>query len=387
MKSILTLLLCSVLTTSCSASENKVEHEQKTINKKELQKLPLKDIVVNHIPNFYLGIANHAKLFGQLSTEIMDREFNYVTPSNDFKQSYIHPTLKRWRWEFSDAWVDYAEEKDLKIRIHGPISPQTSPWAREDNRTKAEMAQMLDEYMTALSIKYNNAKPVLWMDVVNETIVPKPIKDPMGDKEPGDWFGPREGTDKWENPWTILGYDEESDLRVPLYIDKAFEISNQHAPNLKQIINQHGNLEKIVWEKMKLLVNYLREDKDRRVDGLGWQAHIDLGWEKIPGNLERLDAIIKWCHANSLEFHITEMNVWNKDLGTNKEDLQAETYVAVLKVLLNNTETGVVGLNFWNVRDEDTANKEWRGCLWDDSGRARPAYDKIKETLVNHIIK
>lgn len=50
---------------------------------------------------------------------------------------------------------------------------------------------------------------------------------------PGDWFGPREGTDKWENPWTILGYDEESELRVPLYIDKAFEIANKYAPDHK----------------------------------------------------------------------------------------------------------------------------------------------------------
>ena len=376
-----------MLTTSCVAKTDHTETKEKLLSKEELLLLPLKDIVTAYYPNFYLGIANHAKLFGELSMDIMDREFNYVTPSNDFKQSYIHPTPKWWRWEHSNAWIQYAKDNDLKIRIHGPISPQTSPWAREDNRTKEELSVMLDEYLIALSTKYNKEKVVLWMDVVNETIVPKPIKDPRGNQEPGEWFGPREGTDKWENPWTILGFDTEHELGVPYYIDRAFEISNQYAPNIKQIINQHGDFEAIVWDKMKSLVNYLREIKERRIDGLGWQAHIDLGWEKIPGNLERLDSFIKWCHQNGLEFHITEMNVWNKELGKNKETEQAETYTAVLKILLDNVENGIVGLNFWNVRDEDTANSDWRGCLWDNSGKARLAYHKIKETLIENIIK
>lgn len=383
------VLFFSLLTFACSANispKDIVEDNAKLVNKEELMKLPLKDIVKKHYDKkFYLGTANHAKLFGQLSMDIMDREFSYVTPSNDFKQSYIHPTFDRWRWENSDEWINYAKKNDLVVRIHGPISPQTSPWARADNRTKEEMSKMLDEYMIALCNKYGNESRVLWLDVVNETIVPKPIKDPLGNQEPGDWFGPREGTDKWENPWTILGFDESSKLRVPIYIDRAFELSNTYAPNVKQIINQHGNFEEVVWEKMKDLVHYLQNDKGRKIDGLGWQAHIDMGWEKIPGNLERLDAIIKWCHKNDLEFHVTEMNVWNKELGTNKEKEQAETYVAVLEVLLKNSQFGVTGLNFWNVRDEDTPNQEWKGCLWNNEGQARLAYDEIKKTLINNI--
>lgn len=383
------VLSFSLFTFACSAntlSKDMDDDNAKIVNKEELMKLPLKDIVKTYYDKkFYLGTANHAKLFGQLSTEIMDREFNYVTPSNDFKQSYIHPTFDRWRWENSDAWIQHANKNDLVIRIHGPISPQTSPWAREDDRTKEEMSKMLDEYMIALCNKYGKEPSVLWLDVVNETIVPKPIKDALGNQEPGEWFGPREGTDKWENPWTILGFDESSDLKVPIYIDRAFELANTHAPSVKQIINQHGNFEEVVWEKMKELVHYLRVDKGRKVDGLGWQAHIDMGWEKIPGNLERLDAVIKWCHKNNLEFHVTEMNVWNKELGVNKEKEQAETYTAVLDVLLKNSKFGVTGLNFWNIRDEDTPNQEWKGCLWDNEGRARLAYDEIKKTLINNI--
>lgn len=369
----------------------------------QLMKLPLRTLIKElRITNFYLGTANHAKLLGALSTQIADREFDYITPSNDFKQSYIHPVFDRWRWEMPDAYVAHAASQGQVLRIHGPISPQCSPWAREDNRTAAELSRMLDEYMTALCLRYNGSSNILWMDVVNETICPEVVKgggEGFADMRPGDWFSPRKGTDKWENPWTIIGADEASELKVPLYIDRAFELANLHAPRLKQIINQHGRFEAVVWEKMKKLVHYLRTEKGRRVDGLGWQAHIDTGWEKTPGNLERLDAMIKWCHANNLEFHITEMNVWMKPAGdpamrtqtksrtlvAPTEATQADTFGAVLGVLLQNRKSGVVGLNFWNVRDEDTANPTWQGTLWRNDGSPRPAYVRIKQELIHHV--
>lgn len=375
---------------SCSDPINGQESPARPDSEMEgMMQLPIREIVDTYYNgNFYIGTANHARLLGQLSSTIAEREFSYITPSNDFKQSYIHPTFDRWRWEYPDLYVQQAKKQKQVLRIHGPISPQCSPWIREDHRTSEELSKMLDEFMTALCLRYGNAENVIWMDVVNETICPEKVKgggEGFTDCEPGDWFSPRKGTDKWENPWTLMGYDEKSELRVPLYIDRAFEIANQYAPNLKQIINQHGQFEEIVWGKMKRLVGYLRDVKHRRVDGLGWQAHIDTGWEKEPGNLERLDRFIKWCHANDLEFHVTEMNVWMKDPNKIDEDAQAETFSAVLNVLLSNRKSGVVGLNFWNVRDEDTANPDWAGTLWDNNGNPRKAYFRIKEVLINHI--
>lgn len=383
------VILSFLLFTSCKSSspqipEDNNNDDEEIVVDEELLELPIRDIVSKLYPeNVYVGVANKADLIGELSTEIADREFSYVTPANDFKQSYVVADLnKKPRWEKPDKYLAHAQEVGQVLRIHGPISPQCSPWAREDNRTKDEMSRMLNLYMQALCQRYNGKEGVLWMDVVNETICPENVKGgkKYPDMIPGDWFGPRDGTDKWENPWTILGYDEESELKVPLYIDMAFEIANKYAPNIKQIINQHGRFEEVVWEKMKELVNYLREEKGRRVDGLGWQAHIDMGWEKEEGNLERLDAFIKWCHANDLEFHVTEMNVWMKDVVD--EDAQADTFGKVLEVLLKNRETGVVGINYWNVRDEDTSNAEWQGTIWRNDGTPRKAYERIKKELI-----
>lgn len=359
---------------------------EKVLNKEALMKLSYREIVEKYYAGcFYLGIANHTKLIGELSTQIADREFGYITPANDFKQSYIHPTFNTWRWEQPDTYLEHAKAQDQLIRVHGPISPQCSKWVREDGRTPKELKRMLEEYMTKLCLRYGNQPNVRWMDVVNETIAKENMNDPVfGPQKRGEWFSARQGNDKWENPWTIIGYDEESEIRVPLYIDMAFKISNRYAPNLKQIINQHGNFEEEVWMRMKKLVEYLR-GKGRRVDGIGWQAHIDTGWEKQPGNLERLDKFISWCHENKLEFHITEMNVWIKDRDTLREAAQAETFARVIDTVLKHRKEGVVGVSFWNVRDEDTANPDWMGCLWRNDGMERPAYNRIKEVLIENI--
>lgn len=386
--SLLILFATLLNVNACKAAEEVILSTQEIPDKEALKNMPLREIVkLHYTENFYLGIANHAKLIGQLSTEIANREFAYIVPANDFKQSYIHPDFSRWRWENPDAYLSHARDNGQLIRVHGPISPQCSPWARNDDRTPEEMSRMLDEFMTALCMRYGNEKHVVWMDVVNETICPENVKGGVGfdDRKPGDWFGPRQGTDKWENPWTILGYDEQSAIKTPRYIDRAFELANQYAPNIKQIINQHGQFEDVVWQKMRKLVNYLRNEKGRRVDGLGWQAHVEMGWEKQPGNVERLDAMIKWCHANNLEFHITEMNVWMKDPATADEKAQAETFAAIFKTVLQNRKSGIVGVSFWNVRDEDTSNATWQGNLWRNDGSPRPAYQRIKQILIDNI--
>lgn len=334
----------------------------------------------------YIGASGHQKNFGTLSDSILNKEFGYITPINDFKQSYIHPMFNKWKWERSDAWIQSAIKNNQLIRIHGPISPQCSPWTREDNRTAAELSKMLDEFFIALCSRYNKDKSVEWIDVVNETIAVKDIKDPLGNVREGDWFAPRKGNDKWENPWTIIGFDEKSDLKVPLYISRAFEIANQYASGKKFLINQHGAFEEKVWEKMKLLVSYLR-NKGYKVDAIGWQAHVDTGWEKIPGNMERLSSFIDWCHANKLEFHITEYNVWLKTPADGSEKDQANTTEAIFRILHSKRNSGVTGFNVWGVIDSDTANPDWNGALWRNDGTHKESVDRIKHVLLETIKK
>ena len=178
---------------------------------------PLREIVAKNFPagNVYVG-GTTAWNKRSRTSGLLDREFSYITPENDFKQSTIHPTPGKWNWKTPDAWVAHAAEHGQLIRIHGPISPQVSKWTLEDHRTPEELEQNLIEFMTALCKRYDGNPQVKWMDVVNETVDPRS----------GEWFGPKPGTDKWENPWTILGFDEAVAFRPPLYIKMAFEMSS-----------------------------------------------------------------------------------------------------------------------------------------------------------------
>ncbi|TLX72770.1 endo-1,4-beta-xylanase [Labilibacter sediminis] len=358
------LICCNTAETEKDIVPGPVEPEQ-----------TIREIVNEVFPegNVFIGAACHHRLFGTKSFDILNREFSYVTPANDFKQSYIHPEPGKYRFEQSDDWVQMCENHKQVIRMHAPISPQCSKWVKEDSRTAQELQTILEEYMFALCSKYNGISNILWLDVVNETI----------DKTTGDWFGPKEGTDKWENPWPKIGFDETHALRPPLYIKQAFTIANEYAPDIKQIINQHGALEEASWDKMKALVAYLRENK-LRVDGLGWQAHIDLGWEKIPGNIERLGEIVRWCHSNDLEFHITEFNVWLKDGDEYKFEEQAATFKETTKAVLDNRSNGTVGINFWHIRADDTQNKDWDGCLFNDAYEPKRAYFEIRNLLKSY---
>ncbi|CAA6678862.1 MULTISPECIES: endo-1,4-beta-xylanase [unclassified Lentimonas] len=333
---------------------------------------PLREIVAQYYPrgNVYVGGTTGWKKRSRTSG-LLAREFSYITPENDFKQPGIHPMPDRWNWKIADAWVEYAAEHGQLIRMHGPIGPQASKWTLEDDRTPAELEQNLTEFMTALCQRYDGHPQVRWMDVVNETVEPKT----------GEWFGPKPGTDKWENPWTILGFDETVPMRPPQYIKMAFEIANEHAPNTKLIINQHGKMESGAWGKVCGLVYYLRE-QGLRVDGIGWQAHVDVGWEKEPGNLERLEKLIAWAHANELSFHVTENNVWLKK----KKDYeaQAETFGAILRVLLSKRHSGVVTWNVWNLSDADAYVKReaYDGSIFDREYAPKPAYYTLQRELL-----
>lgn len=334
----------------------------------------LRKIVASKYPNgkLFIGGTTGWKKRPGGSGVTMDREFSYVTPENDFKQSLIHPKPGVWRWDLADAWVKHCAEQNQVLRIHGPISPQCSSWTMDDKRTAKELEQNLVEFMTALCKRYDHFEHVKWFDVVNETVLSN-----------GKWHFPKPGTAKWECPWYLMGLDESVELKPPLYIKRAFEIANKYAANTKLIINQHGSMEEVMWSKVKALVPYLRKN-NLRVDGIGWQAHINVGWEKEKGNLEYFEKLIDWAHANKLSFHVTEQNVWLR--GKKKDyEAQAKTFEAVLRVLLKKRNTGVVSWNIWNLSDGDAWQKmeSLDGCIFDREYRAKPAYYALQKLLEN----
>lgn len=346
----------------------------------------IRQVVKKNYPknNVYIGATSSYKKMGTKESEILAKEFSYVTPANDFKQSAVHPNNEKWRWEQADAWIKFAEKHNQVIRIHGPISPQSSRWARNDSRTVTELETNLREYTTALYKRYNNEKCVKWVDVINETV-----------SRGGGWKIAESGDSGWEMPWEKIGYTYDVDEKyehlngkVPLYILQAFKIANEHATNKKLIINQHAGMESGVWNKIKDLVLYLRE-QGYRVDGIGWQAHIsttrDNEWETPEVSLNKLKELIQWAHANNLEFHITEFNMHVPLNDINDVENQVRVTSQIFNTVLEMRGTGVVTWNFWTMQDKiHYKNKrKYMIGLWDNNYAPKQNYFVVKSLLEN----
>ncbi|MGC6424968.1 MAG: endo-1,4-beta-xylanase [Lentimonas sp.] len=344
----------------------------------------LRDIIEEKFPkgNVYIG-ATTTSPKGPLG-QTLAQEFSYITPANDFKQTQIHPEPGQWRWEKPDRWVDFAEEHNQVIRLHGPISPQCSRWAKADHRTAEELEQNLKAFMSALCKRYNGNKNILWMDVVNETVNPD-----------GAWKKAKPGA-KWEMPWEKIGYEKTPaefkhlDGQIPKYIIQAFRIATEHAPNIKLVINQHLGMEEAAWNKVKAMVLYLRSI-GCRVDGIGWQAHIKLikddpsQWETGTINTQDLSDLIAWAHAHDLEFHITENNLHVRPEDEENVDEHTAVFAGIFKALLENRHTGVVTWNLWDIKDVQhyAIENVVKIGLWDRNLRPKEAYYALQQLLEN----
>ena len=369
------VMFCSVQ--SCFGFQNKSPNAPAIIQNKDASGIlekpagsRLKTLApLNHFPLWIGGTISYPMLNSSAET-ILNREFQCVTPANMFKQTTVHPEPGKWNWRKADDWVNRCEKRGQIMRLHACVSPQCSAWVEEDHRTSKELLDNMEEYVTGICQRYGSRPHVKWLDVVNETVTRK-----------GEWFGPKPGVGKWQNPWTQIGKDETHPLRAPLYIKRAFEIAHKNAPQLKLLYVQHGGMEPKAWERVKATVLYLKE-QGVRVDGIGWQGHVNTGFEKEPENMRRLNELIDWAHANDLEFHVTENTVWIRE-GDTLEG-QAETFGSIVRTLLQHSNDGFVSWNVWQMRDQDPQRGELQGTLFDSAGNPKPAYYRIQEIISEH---
>ena len=70
----------------------------------------LQAIVADKYPhnNLYIGGTTGWKKRAQGTGKIIDGEFSYVTPENDFKQATAHPKPGVWNWELGDNWIEHC---------------------------------------------------------------------------------------------------------------------------------------------------------------------------------------------------------------------------------------------------------------------------------------
>jgi iduronate 2-sulfatase len=339
--------------------------------------IPMKDLVNVSKNKLHIGATlNHHELGGK-KEELFLKDFKFLTPANAAKQQRVYPKPGVWQWDRIEEFLEFSKANNLTVRIHGPISPQASRWAKEDHRTAEELEGVMIDFMTASAKRYNEEPIVKYMDVVNETILPD-----------GSWFGPKPGTNRWENPWLTMGLDENG---FPKYIVKAFEISTKYAPNVKLVYNQNAGMQKPMWDRLKETILYLRS-KGLRVDGIGWQGHLKLSKttgdfiEKTDEALKDLSDLIDWAHANDLDFHVTELDykVTDKSKLDQEFQTQAVIYQKIVNILQSKVNSGVVTLNLWDMGERLKKPAIYFQSIYDTNYNPTPAYNVIKNALINN---
>lgn len=357
---------------SCSSGD--VESGDINDEDKEEKVESFKKIVSDNydVDKFKLGATLN---FYQLNSNVQQlflKEFNYTTAENSFKQTIVHPDPDTWNWERVDAFINFANIHNIEMRVHGPVGPQSSVWAKDDARTIEELSKNYQEFLVELCKRINNQKNIKWMDVVNETI-----------SSNGQWTDKKEGTDKWENPWTQIGKNDDG---IPNYIIKSFEIADQYAPNVSLVFNQHAGMQPVMWDRVKETILYLK-NKGLRVDGLGWQSHLRDN-VVLSLNKEKLDyllSLIDWAHQNDLDFHITEIDyrlVGNSPNATNF-NRQAQGYTNILKSLIAKRTNGVVTFNTWGIYDKNNISSHEFKYIYDSNLNPKKAVDEMKIALKN----
>lgn len=376
MKNLLTKFLIVLLFTSCSG-----DSEDSTIVTKDPDPDPIPVKITDpfkklisegyNTDTFKFGATLNFFQFNTNVETLFLKEFDYLVAENSFKQTIVHPEPNVWNWERADAFLDFANKNNLQLRVHGPIGPQSSNWAKTDSRTKDELIKNYEEFLTELCKKVNSEENVKWMDVVNETI----------DKE-GKWTIEKTGTD-YQNPWTQIGNNEDG---IPLYIIRSFEIAKEYAPNVSLVFNQHQGMQPVMWDKVKETILYLK-NKGLKIDGLGWQSHLrdNVIMSLNKENIDYLMSLIDWAHQNDLDFHVTEIDYkMTGDPPTSSEyERQANGYSNILKALIAKRDSGVVTFNTWGVYDKNEVSEHQYKYIYDSNLNPKKAVDLLKSTLKN----
>jgi endo-1,4-beta-xylanase len=248
---------------------------------------------------------------GDLSGEhafLLSKHFNSVTSENDMKWGTLQPAEGTFAFAAADAQVAFAKAHGQAVRGHTLVWHQQNPaWLFMANgapmtptpENKALLLQRLETHIRTVVSHFGDDIPA-W-DVVNEVI----------DPAQSDGFR--------RSPWF--------DITGPEYIEHAFRVAREAAPNAKLYINDFNTTTE---PKRTFLLNLVRDLQSRGVpiDGIGHQMHSNI---EFPSATDVITTLNQFT-ALGLDNQITELDVSIysgsfPDPFTAYEDIPADRFV------------------------------------------------------------
>jgi len=231
--------------------------------------------------DFKIGTAISRHAFSRNDTELLNlinNEFNSVTPENMLKWSRVHPAEHEWRFELTDRFVEFGLKNNMHIVGHVLVwhsqVPRTVFQDENGGRVdKTTLMKRMENHIVQLVGRYKG-KVDAW-DVVNEAIT----------------------SDGWrKTPWY--------EIAGPEFMERAFHVAHETDPGCQLLYNDY-NMDNPSRRELvvKIMKDYLKRGVP--VNGIGMQGHVSLD----DPDLNEFEKSIEVFASTGLRVHITELDV------------------------------------------------------------------------------
>jgi endo-1,4-beta-xylanase len=290
-------------------------------------------------------------------------EFNYVTPENEMKWSYLEPTPGTFSWTSAETIVSFAEKHNMKVKGHTLVWHSQLPGWVGELADKASVEAALKRHVQTVAGHFKG-RVYAW-DVVNEAFSDAGtpvIRDTVFYKYLGEGF-----------------------------IEQAFRWAHEADPDALLLYNDYGieRPGKKVDAVYDLVSKLLKAGVP--IHGVGFQTHVSAAGAPTK---EQFATVLKRFTDLGLWVNISEMDV--RIGGSVTGDLPARltaqqtVYANLVSACVENERCHAI--TTWGITDKYSwlNMKEfwsWAGqgphypLLFDDSYARKPAWDGVMTAL------
>lgn len=267
---VLALIILTLLFSNCKKNLNQTKDSLPTKALSSLKNTFLDDFLIGAALN-RIQINKEDKI----ALNLLEKEFNSITPENDMKWELIHPKKESFNFEIADKYVALGQKENMHIVGHTLVwHSQLAPWVQKI-KDSAELANTIETHINKIVGRYKG-KIETW-DVVNEALN-------------------EDGTPRESIFYQVMGGEN--------YIEHAFKLAAKADPNAKLVYNDYN-----LWKPEKRagvvrLVKQLQES-GVKIDGVGMQAH----WSLEGPSIEDIENSIIAYSQLGVKVSFTELDV------------------------------------------------------------------------------
>lgn len=315
---------------------------------------------------------------------VVEKHFDQMTAGNIMKMKYLQSTQGNFTFANADAFVDYANSKNINIHGHALVwhsDYQVPDFMKNWSGSAADFITALETHVTTVVDHFETKTNLVSWDVVNEA---------LNDNSPSNF--------RTDSTFYIKSGNSS------VYIEKAFQAARLANANVTLYYNDY-NIDQN-GAKMTKLVEMITDFQARSIplDGIGFQMHVYLDYPTIAD----ISAAMKKVVDKGLKVKITELDVavnnpYSGNWPGNKVTTftaatafaQKKRYCEIVKAYLDTVPVNLRdGITVWGTTDKNTwlndlfkSANQYNGekiawpLLFDDNYNDKPALRGFADAL------